>query len=562
MSIFKRIIFIFSLLAVAVVNIVIYWNSHLYYQAKQTADDRKKMETLKKASRFYPLNDLVFYELGKVYLDLGKQNLKDQQKSETYLQESIQNFKRSIQINPASYFSHFRLAQTLLLTSYVSSVSYGNSYDEYKKTALLLGHNHRIFFEVGKALFSRWGELSKEERDFTVDVLRKIGKGKDVGKLRSLMNIWEMNVKDYGVMEKILPADAETYRMYARYLGEKSLSLEQRQRILARAELLEFEEAKKEYASGEKEFIYFRVKEAFGRFKSCLDRLQSIKFYQNLARENLIDLSDYNRLRKSVLLNLAKCRLEEGTELKEVEGYLGEYLSIEDKVSAVGELESYLKDRGLIADKLETSLNDLDRLSFQVLLYYKQNRYRDIVKMGRVFQQSFVVIPEGKREEYVKVLQLLGDSYEKVDFIYDAGDFYRKAAEIEPENLETLLRMRRNYERLNEQRGVAEVNERIEKILSPREVVSKASSIGKGNKFFHMLILDRKRIILDLHFAEGEEGIPALVSVYFNGRVIWEDYLKGAAISIPLDSRAGENTLDIVAINQRIAINRVIYQKK
>lgn len=559
MSIFKRIIFIFSLLAVAVVNIVIYWNSHLYYQAKQTADDRKKMETLKKASRFYPLNDLVFYELGKVYLDLGKQNLKDQQKSETYLQESIQNFKRSIQINPASYFSHFRLAQTLLLTSYVSSVSYGNSYDEYKKTALLLGHNHRIFFEVGKALFSRWGELSKEERDFTVDVLRKIGKGKDVGKLRSLMNIWEMNVKDYGVMEKILPADAETYRMYARYLGEKSLSLEQRQRILARAELLEFEEAKKEYASGEKEFIYFRVKEAFGRFKSCLDRLQSIKFYQNLARENLIDLSDYNRLRKSVLLNLAKCRLEEGTELKEVKGYLGEYLSIEDKVSAVGELESYLKDRGLIADKLETSLNDLDRLSFQVLLYYKQNRYRDIVKMGRVFQQSFVVIPEGKREEYVKVLQLLGDSYEKVDFIYDAGDFYRKAAEIEPENLETLLRMRRNYERLNEERGLIKVNELIKRIVSRREVVPKPFSIRKGKSLSHKLILDGEKIILDLHFGESEGRTPSLVSVYFNGWVIWEDYLKGGAISLSLNSRVGENSLEIGVINQSITINRVVY---
>ncbi len=559
MSIFKRIIFISAILVVAAVNIVIYWNSHLYYQAKQTADDRKKMETLKKASRFYPLNDLVFYELGKVYLDLGKQNLKDQQKSETYLQESIQNFKRSIQINPASYFSHFRLAQTLLLTSYVSSVSYGNSYDEYKKTALLLGHNHRIFFEVGKALFSRWGELSKEERDFTVDVLRKIGKGKDVGKLRSLMNIWEMNVKDYGVMEKILPADAETYRMYARYLGEKSLSLEQRQRILARAELLEFEEAKKEYASGEKEFIYFRVKEAFGRFKSCLDRLQSIKFYQNLARENLIDLSDYNRLRKSVLLNLAKCRLEEGTELKEVKGYLGEYLSIEDKVSAVGELESYLKDRGLIADKLETSLNDLDRLSFQVLLYYKQNRYRDIVKMGRVFQQSFVVIPEGKREEYVKVLQLLGDSYEKVDFIYDAGDFYRKAAEIEPENLETLLRMRRNYERLNEERGLIKVNELIKRIVSRREVVPKPFSIRKGKSLSHKLILDGEKIILDLHFGESEGRTPSLVSVYFNGWVIWEDYLKGGAISLSLNSRVGENSLEIGVINQSITINRVVY---
>jgi hypothetical protein len=70
------------------------------------------------------------------------------------------------------------------------------------------------------------------------------------------MQIWDMNVKDYGVMEKILPEYAEIYRMYAQFLGEKSLSLTERHKILARAEFLEFEKAKGECYSGENEFLY------------------------------------------------------------------------------------------------------------------------------------------------------------------------------------------------------------------------------------------------------------------------------------------------------------------
>ena len=202
----------------------------------------------------------------------------------------------------------------------------------------------------------------------------------------------------------------------------------------------------------------------------------------------------------------------------------------------------------------------MGRLSFQVLLYYKQNRYRDIVRVGRIFQQSFVVVPEGKRKEYVKVLQLLGDSYQKVDFIYDAGDFYRKAAEVEPENLGTLLRLRENYERLNEERGIREVNERIGKIVSQREVMPETSSIGKGERFFHRFILDRGKIILELNFGDIQEGMVPLVSVYFNGDVVWEDYLKGGLVSLPLESRVGENTLEIVAVNKNFSLDKIAYK--
>jgi len=545
----KKIVLIFALVLVAAIDILIYWNVHLYYRAKKIKDNEKKIEILERANQFYPVNDLVLYEMGKAYFNLGNRHLSDKAKSETYLQESIQKFNRSIRINPASYLSHFRLAQSLLFMSYLSPSLDVNPYKEYKKVATLLGHNHLFFYEVGKVLLSRWDELSKEDRDFSLEVLRKIARGKDREKLQTIMHIWEMNVKEYGVMEKILPEDAQIYQMYAEFLGEKSLSAEERQRILARAEFLEFEKAKNEYNSGENEFLYFRVKEALEHFKSCLNRLEKIKFYQNLTQQNLIDRSEFGRLRKSVYLNLAKCHLEEGGEWKEVEGNLRKYLLLEDKVSAVGELESYLRDRGLIGEELEASFDDLDRLSFQLLLYFKQNRYRDIVKIGRLLQQSFVVVPEGKREDYVRILQLLGDSFQKIDYIYDAGEFYQKALEIKPENMDTLLRICQNYERLNEDEKIRETKERIDKLVSPQEIILKNLKINKGRSFSRTLNFDGREIILDLHFKNSQEGIIPLITVFFNERVVWEGYLREEVISIPLESGIGENVIRVVAVN-------------
>ena len=106
---------------------------------------------------------------------------------------------------------------------------------------------------------------------------------KDRDEYRTIMQTWEVNIKDYDVMEKILPADPQIYRMYAKFLGEKSLSVEERQRILADAEFLEFERAKSEHDSGENDYLYFQMNEALNQFKSCLNILEKIVFYQNLT---------------------------------------------------------------------------------------------------------------------------------------------------------------------------------------------------------------------------------------------------------------------------------------
>jgi len=569
----KRLLLLVAIAAVAVVNVLIYWNMHLYYRAEEKIEDlEQKIKILESANVLYPSNDRVYHELGKSYFDLGLQNLQDENLGKSYLQESIQHFNRSLRINPASYFGHFNLAQSLLYMSYLSSDFEDNPYEEYKKAALLAGHNSQIYYEVGKIFLSLWPKLREEDRDFTRETLMKILERKDPQKVQAIMHIWEMNVSDYKVMDEMLPEDASIYRMYAQFLGEKSLSSEERQRYLAKAERLEFERAKDEYISGERDFQYYRLKEASRNFLSSLRRLERIDFYQNLVGQEWMNTEEFLELKKSVYLSLAKCYLEEEQEVKQAEAYLLSYLALEDEVAEIGELDSFLRSRGHIKERFGDRFDDLGNLFFQTLLYFKQNRYRDIMKLGRLLEQSFVVVPEGEKDEYLKVLQLVGDSYQKMDYMYDAGDFYRKALEIDPDNLEILLRIRQNYDRLNEEEKIQEIDKKMKNLLSPGKIELKKREMSKGQRFSQKIILDGSEVNLNLsmNWEEKEISPAPLIAVFFNGRVVWENYItqdggKGqeaeVVLTLHVKSKVGENDLEVIPLNRAIELCRIAYRR-
>jgi len=561
MKILKKLMPVGMVLILAVLDFLIYGNSHLYDQSRGSENNKKKIETLKRANEFFPFNDQAYYELGKAYFELALDNLSQKNLSDSYLRESIMNFNHSLSLNPASPYTHFHLAQSLQYQTYVSPSSDVPSYEEYKKVALLAGQNSQIYYEVGKVFFSQWPKLSAEDKEFTIEILRKLGKKKEKEKLWVLMEIWEINVKDYRVMEKILTEDPYIYRVYAKFLGEKSLSSSERKNILAKAEFLEFEKAKTEFNLGENDFFYFRVKDAIEHFTRCLEILNEIKFYQNLISKNLIDISEFDNLQKLIHLNLAKCQIAEGASLKEVAKHLRLYLGLEDQVAAVTELESYLKEQGLIEGKLGSNFEDLDRLSFQLELYFKLNRYRDIIQVGDLFQQSFVLIPKENKEAYRKILQVIGDSYQKVDYIYEAEKFYQKALEIDPENMETLAKLRQGYDRLNENEKIREVNEEIDQLLFSREKLVKNLTIEKSQDFNAPLVFDGRKVILEFDFqGSSPEGKKPLVSVFFNNRVVWDDYLKDNALSLALNSSIGENRLQVVAINKELSLEKLSYK--
>ena len=560
MFVLKKLILLSAIMVIAILCVLIYWSQHLVFKAEEIGDTEQRIEVLEKAVKFYPWNDLVFYELGKAYHELGSQSLGEQGRSSIHIQKSIIQLRRSLKINPTSYFGHFYLAQAFHNMGFDSPSYEERAYQEFKKAVHLAGQNTEVLYEVGKVFLSQWPSLSQEDRDFTIEILKKVVEGRDRERIQSLFYTWEINAEDYEVMDKIFPEDSQTYRDFAEFLGERGLSLEERQGYLAKAELLEFRRAQDIFEAGEHAFFYFSFEEAQPHFKSCLNILKKIHFYQKmLPIQSQIEPSEFEELNKQALLNLVKSYLEQGAEFKDVEDYLWEYLEKEDKAKAIGELESYLKGKGLGREDASSRFNDLGRLAFQLYLSLKQGRFRDNMNVGRDILRSFGVVPGGEEDRFVKILEIVGESFQKEDFIYDSNDFYDKALEWDPDNLGILVKLRRNYERLRAEKDVREIDRRIGEIVSPPEM-DVGRSLSRGQTYRRSIVLDGREIHLGLHFGEWEGDRELLMTVLFNGRLVWEDYIKGDVVSVPVETKVGDNVVQIVLVNRDVELRKITYE--
>ncbi len=267
---------------------------------------------------------------------------------------------------------------------------------------------------------------------------------------------------------------------------------------LSRAERLEFLQAAGEAEAGQRAMDSFQLPEAIKRFSACQKILGNIKFYQALGGETLIDPKDYVDLRRSTFLNLAKCRVEESRSLQAAGPDLEAYLALEDRTSAVGDLETFLKERNALPAEPSLNAKDLKPLVLQLRLSFRQNRYRDITRFGASLEQGLVFVPEALRADLLETYEIIGDAYQKLDYIYESERFYDKALDGRPGSLALLLKMRKGYERLNEEAGLRRAEEAIRAVLTPAEQALTGAPVPKGTERAFPLVLEAGRVALDL----------------------------------------------------------------
>jgi tetratricopeptide (TPR) repeat protein len=180
--------------------------------------------------------------------------------------------------------------------------------------------------------------------------------------------------------------------------------------------------------------------------------------------------------------------------------------------------------------------------------------------LGRTFENSYVLIPEKDIPEYVKILQIIGDSYQMLDNLYDAADTYQKALEIDADNIDTLLKLKRNLRKRDESSKIDAIDQKLKSLISPRIFVADSYTLGSGEYFADQLITDGGEILLSLEFEREKTNRPQLVTISCNGRVEWEDYLNIDNITVTLDTKPGRNLLKIDAINEALMIKNIQWQ--
>jgi len=552
----KAVLFLF-LAVVALADIILYRGNYLYYQAtERTANLDRKIRLLEKGQTGMTWNSLLALESAKTYFERGVIQLGDPNRRDDDFRRAYDCFLQSLSLNPLSAAAHFYFAQALQYMEFVGLPVRENSLDEYKKSARLSGQDAEIFAAAGKALLSRWPSLSSEDQQMALDIVRSSLAGKDLAKTRAVLELWFLHIRDYAVIEKVLPQDAAVDRLFAQFLGERSLSREERVRVLSRAEELDFRRAKNDAAVGQAALSLFHIQEAAAHLKSALAGLQGVFFYQNLANQSPIDPLEFNETLKAVLLALAKCRIEESRKIEGALNDLRSYLKLEDQLAGATNLENFLKERSLIGDRAGSSLKNLSVFSFELLLAYKQNRYRDIIQAGQALESSVLVVPQGVRGDYADILELVGDACQKLDDLYESNNFYKKASDLQGPNIVLLAKMMKNFERLNDLDGLKTVGQAIQRIIEAGLPASE-ETIPLGDAYLRKLSLDGRKYRLNLIFSESASEPLPFLSVFFNGLVVWEDYLQGHILSLDLASAVGDNTLRIQALNIPLKILRL-----
>ena len=543
------------LLVAGVADICFFRSNDLYDKAMdRTANIENKIRILEKGRAVIPRNGLVDLELAKAYFERGVTRLGDLERRDQDFERAYDRFLRALTMDPFSPAAHFYFAQALQYIQFLDIAVQDNALEEYKKAARLSGRDTEIYTEVGKALLSRWPSLSPEDRRGALDIVKEILAAKDFEKTAAILDLWNLYVKDYAVMEKVLPEDALIFRQFARFLGERSLSREERLKYLSRAEGMEFQKVKNEMSAGQNALNTLRVKDASARFRSALAGLQNICFYQDLAGQSLIDRLEFRNALKNASLALAKSKIEETRKIEEALPDLRSYLELEDQLSGAGDLEKFLRERGLLEDRLGLMTKNLSLFSFELFLAYKQNRYRDVVQSGQALESSVLVIPEGAKKDYAVVLEIVGDSYQKLDYLYESNNFYKKSSEIAGPDISLLVKMRKNYQRLNDLEGLRSIDQTIQKTVSAREILSSAADISSAQALTRTLLLDGRKVRVSLSFAEAPPEPFPYLAVIFNGRIVWEDYLRDPVLSLVLPSVAGPNLLRIEALNRPVKL--------
>ncbi len=536
-------------------NSLIYWSVHLYYKGEATANPDRKISFLKRSQKLNPMNDKVYYEFGKVYFDLGVRNVGDNELRHEKLEKSIENFIQAVRLNPGAYSSHFRLAQALSYSDYFEPVDI-DYYDQYKKAALLTTYDEELYFEIGKIMLSTWEQLTEENREYTLEMMKNVIDVKGRQGLMDVIQVWATYIEDYSVIDELLPNKPESLRLYADFLGGRSLSLEERLDKLAKAESMEFDSAASLYQKGLNEARLYHMNNALSHLSSGLSLLNKIKFYQSLTGETFIHEEEFLNTKRSVLLGLIKLRLQRTGELKQAEEHLKEYLEMEDEDTKIGELETYIVERNLLEIRPGGSDNIL-RLYFKFIFDFKQHRYREIIREREKVEEMLYTASPDSSAYLTNILQILGDSYQGIDFVYDAGEFYQKALDLDPHNIGILLRMRENYERLNDLDGIKVADEKISEIVMPGVLTFKEREIRKGETYrIPLPFVGESSESIDMELQR--DSIVPLVAVFFNGKVVDERYAEGGRISgLELVTKQGENILEIKPINRNIKLIRL-----
>ncbi len=550
----KRLLALAGLLAVAAASLVFYRGTSLIAAAKNETDPRAKIAILERSEIMLPLDAERLHALGQAHLEAGASRLSETAGRDAHFQSALEALRHSLTLNPLSAIVHFDLGQAYEYIQLLDLPVPGRPLDEYLQAARLAGRDIDMFDKTGRALFSKWASLRFEDKRFTLNLLKSSLANGQTDRVEAVLNIWAVHVQDAGVLRSILPPAPSVYREYADFLARRSLDRAERISAMVLAEGLEFKQARDAAAAGRAELQSLKVREAEDHFRTGLRILDGIRFYQSLQGKSTIDAAEVANLRRALRFGLARCRIETAPSLDEAWDDLFGYLEIEDSSHAVADLEKNLRERGLIEGKTGSVSGGLRRLLLELTLSFKQNRFREITEAGQALEKGLLLVPDPERRNYAAMLEIIGDAYQKLDYLYESDSYYQKALTTGMAGMGLFPKMRKNFERLNDGPGMKKLDVEVLKLLPGNDITLTGVVVPKGTAFTQTLLLEGGETRLVIRTDFNENSPHPYVGVFLNGRVVWEDFLGDRMVELTIVAQPGVNKLEIQPWNAPLAL--------
>ncbi|HSQ79155.1 MAG TPA: hypothetical protein VLN41_01040 [Candidatus Bathyarchaeia archaeon] len=555
----NKVLSLAALAALVVLQAAFAWNARLCWlaQAKAKTPD-EKIRLLERAEAVFPWNGAVPFGLGQAYFAQGAEAMGDPAKRDDLFRKSIASYLRSLRLDPGSADAHFEFGQALLYAGYAGLPTPLAYFTEYKRAAALTGHKSQIRYDAGKVLFDHWDSLSPEERDFAAGLLKSTMAADTQGRVPDMLETWYLAGHDRGLIERILHEDAAALTAYARFLGEHGLSLEDRQAALARAEALEVARAKSEIEESRRAAELDMPAESAHRSAVAIRALGSVKLYQALTGRELFDPREFKALLASARRLRAQSWIEETGSLDDPEGILAAYLEVEDDPAALAGFETFLRDNHLLdISYADTPFKSLKTLAFRMGLAYKLGHYADVTGVEALLASSSTVLAPSGRPNYVRILGLIGEVNLKLNNAIEAKAFFEKALEVGGPSLDILVGLERCYESLDDRAKAAETRQAVERLTTPKELVLGGQTVSKGQTVRFDLVMTGGPKAFRLEFGPSEAGEIPLVSVFLDGRVVWEKYGDTGFAEFTGTVKQGEARLEIAAVNAPVVLARL-----
>ena len=111
--------------------------------------------------------------------------------------------------------------------------------------------------------------------------------------------------------------------------------------------------------------------------------------------------------------------------------FFEKYLEIEDEYSRLQDFRKYLIENNI----LKEDFNNLKLFYLNLLNLYKLGNFTEVIRFGRLMENNVLIVSKKIKDEYVKILKLIGDSYLNIGSFFNAKEKYFKALELEPDDI-------------------------------------------------------------------------------------------------------------------------------